>query len=62
VFALISNSVSVLEPHMTLLFAHHLEIQHVSITLILLFAGGWIGWAITSFLIDRNNAKVRPSA
>jgi hypothetical protein len=46
---------------MTLLFAHHLEVQHVLITLVLLFAGGWVGWGITSLLIDRNGGKVRPS-
>jgi hypothetical protein len=47
---------------MTLLFAHHLEIQHVLITITLFFAGGWIGWGMTSFLINRNDGKVRPSA
>jgi hypothetical protein len=61
VFVLISNSVSIPEAHMTLLFAHHLEVQHVLITLVLLFAGGWVGWGITSFLINRNDGKVRPS-
>jgi hypothetical protein len=35
--------------------------QHVLITIFLFCAGGWIGWGMTSFLIDRNNGKVRPS-
>jgi hypothetical protein len=47
---------------MTLLFAHHLEIQHVVLATILFFAGGWIGWGMTSLLIDRNEGKARPSA
>jgi hypothetical protein len=47
---------------MTPLFAHHLEFQHVLVTIMFLFAGGWIGWALTSFLIDRNGARVQPPA
>lgn len=43
------------------LFAHHLEFHHVAITVILFFAGGWSGWAMTSFLIARNDDKVWPS-
>jgi hypothetical protein len=47
---------------MTLLFAHHLEPEHVVVMIALFLAGGGIGWAMTSFLINRNNSKLRPSA
>jgi hypothetical protein len=47
---------------MTLLFAHHLEPEHVLVMITLFLAGGWIGWGTTSFLINRINTKVRPSA
>jgi hypothetical protein len=47
---------------MTVLFAHHLEPEHVLVMSVLFLAGGWIGWVMTSFLINRNNGKVRPSA
>ena len=47
---------------MTVLFAHHLEPEHVLVMIALFLAGGWIGWGMTSFLINRNNGKVRPSA
>jgi hypothetical protein len=46
---------------MTLLFAHHLEVEHVLIALTLFVAGGWIGWGATSFLIHKNDGKMRPS-
>jgi hypothetical protein len=47
---------------MQVLFAHHLEFGHVLIMGILFVGGGWIGWGVTSFLINKNNARVRPSA
>jgi hypothetical protein len=47
---------------MTMLFAHHLEPEHVLVMSVLFLAGGWLGWAMTSFLIKRNSGKVRPSA
>ena len=47
---------------MTVLFAHHLEPEHVLVMIALFLVGGWIGWGMTSFLINRNNGKVRPSA
>jgi hypothetical protein len=47
---------------MTVLFAHHLEPEHVLVMGVLFLAGVWIGWGMTSFLINRNNGKVRPAA
>ena len=47
---------------MTLLFAHHLEPEHVVVMLVLFLRGGVDRRAMTSFLINRNNSKVRPSA
>jgi hypothetical protein len=58
----VSKSFPILEIRMTMLFAHHLEPEHVLVMSVLFLAGGLIGWGMTSFLINRNNRKVRPSA
>jgi hypothetical protein len=47
---------------MPLIFAHHLEPEHVAVMIVLFLVGGLIGWAMTSFLINRINSKARPSA
>ena len=47
---------------MQMLLAHHLEPEHVVVMITLFLGGGWIGWGVTSFLINRTNSKVRPSA
>jgi hypothetical protein len=50
-----------METQMTVLFAHHLEIEHILIAVTLFAAGVWIGWGMTSFMIHKNDGKVRPS-
>jgi hypothetical protein len=47
---------------MQVLFAHHLEFEHVAVMLVLFLAGGGIGWGAASFLFGRNDGKARPSA
>ncbi len=47
---------------MPIIFAHHLEPEHVVVMIGLFLVGAGIGWAMTSFLINRNRSKVRPSA
>ena len=50
-----------MEIPVTVLFAHHLEPEHVLVMSALFLAGGWIGWGVTSFMIHKNDGKVRPS-
>lgn len=38
---------------MSVLFAHHLEAQHVPVLLALLAAGLYIGWSLTSRVLER---------
>jgi hypothetical protein len=45
---------------MPVLFAHHLEPEHVAVMIVLFLVGGAIGWVTTSFLVNRNMKKVRP--
>jgi hypothetical protein len=46
---------------MPVIFAHHLEPEHLAVMAVLFLLGGWIGWGMTSFFINRNNKKLRPS-
>jgi hypothetical protein len=47
---------------MPVIFAHHLEPEHIVVMIALFLVGGSLGWAMTSFLINRNAKKVRPPA
>lgn len=47
---------------MSPLFAHHIEAQHVPVLLTLLVAGFYIGWSLTSRVLDRRSAPVERDA
>jgi hypothetical protein len=37
------------------LFAHHIEMFHVPVLLVLFTAGAWIGWQMIGGMLNRNN-------
>ncbi len=38
------------------LFAHHVEMYHVPVLLVLFTAGAWIGWQLFSKMVNRNQS------
>ena len=47
---------------MNLLFAHHVEAQHVPVLIALLAAGLYIGWSLTSRVLDRRSPPAEREA
>ena len=36
-----------------ILFAHHVELQHVPVLAVFLAVGGWLGWHVMSLVFKR---------
>lgn len=47
---------------MSVLFAHHLEAQHVPVLIALLVAGLYIGWSLTSRVLERRSPPAERQA